>query len=785
MAIPNPSSQNDVASGSNTQNSSNSIHDPLYISNSDHPGMVLTNTPFNGSNFLGWSRTIKMALGAKLKLGFITGSTPRPAVTDENHQKWVRCDYMVTCWILNSMTAELTEAFLYAQSAAELWKEINERYGQSNGPLIYHLQRELNNVSQGSLTIAAYFNKLKRCWDELHNLNGVPTCSCGKMQECSCGLVEKFAEIENRSKLVQFLMKLNEEYESVRNQVLAMDPLPNVNKAYYIVQQVEKQKQVTNHMPEPVAFFANVNQFKNDDHEFSTSTPNNVPPNSTEDIPASPDPHIPVDDIPVPTHAPSQPSVQNPIPPDVPLRSSSRTTNDHEFSTSTPNNVPPNSTEDIPASPDPHIPVDDIPVPTHAPSQPSVQNPIPPDVPLRRSSRTTSTPNWLKDFITPQRSANHVSKEPKYPLFSKTAFQHLPQAHIAFIANFMRAARMKWTALHARFLLVVELLGGHENENIALGLPLECNGIAFEILIVHNSVIWLSACYLNFRKMVSATKTLFKGAKTKACGRNKRNNLNGDRREKKIIFSSLKYKHFYLALYQDEWLAIFNSDKEDRQVQKGKKCPFSWNPKPAAAYAPKKRERERNKTILLWHIAASWLGNIPPDPPSSSRTREAEVYTLDTGQWRSLGHVPYWLNDWDEPFLNTKCSLDGSIDKDSPEKLCSFDIDKETFQLFPSPPFDAFDDARIPEEILAILKGCLCQSHTFVTGFTIWVMKEYGIKKSWHKEVVIKRSISRDLDFRPLYLIGGLEDGTILMVYYLDEVLAYCPKTKTCDQIDF
>ncbi|PWA49224.1 hypothetical protein CTI12_AA483350 [Artemisia annua] len=263
MAIPNHSSQNDVASGSNTQNSSNSIHDPLYISNSDHPGMVLTNTPFNGSNFLGWSRTIKMALGAKLKLGFITGSTPRPAVTDENHQKWVRCDYMVTCWILNSMTAELTEAFLYAQSAAELWKEINERYGQSNGPLIYHLQRELNNVSQGSLTIAAYFNKLKRCWDELHNLNGVPTCSCGKMQECSCGLVEKFAEIENRSKLVQFLMKLNEEYESVRNQVLAMDPLPNVNKAYYIVQQVEKQKQVTNHMPEPVAFFANVNQFKN------------------------------------------------------------------------------------------------------------------------------------------------------------------------------------------------------------------------------------------------------------------------------------------------------------------------------------------------------------------------------------------------------------------------------------------------------------------------------------------------------------------------------------------
>ncbi|GJS73700.1 ankyrin repeat-containing protein [Tanacetum coccineum] len=63
---------------------SNSINDPLYISNSDHPGMVLTLTPFNGSNFLGWSRTVKMALGAKLKLGFINGTCVKPAMDGEN-----------------------------------------------------------------------------------------------------------------------------------------------------------------------------------------------------------------------------------------------------------------------------------------------------------------------------------------------------------------------------------------------------------------------------------------------------------------------------------------------------------------------------------------------------------------------------------------------------------------------------------------------------------------------------------------------------------------------------
>ncbi|GJT91728.1 hypothetical protein Tco_1080573 [Tanacetum coccineum] len=92
----------------------NNVNDSLYIASSDHPGMVLTNTPFNGTNFHGWSRIVKMALGAKLKLGFIDGSCNRPSVDSVDDKMWIRCDYMVTYWILNSMVVELSDAFLYA-----------------------------------------------------------------------------------------------------------------------------------------------------------------------------------------------------------------------------------------------------------------------------------------------------------------------------------------------------------------------------------------------------------------------------------------------------------------------------------------------------------------------------------------------------------------------------------------------------------------------------------------------------------------------------------------------
>lgn len=186
-----------------------------------------------------------------------------------------------------------------------------------------------------------------------------------------------------------------------------------------------------------------------------------------------------------------------------------------------------------------------------------------------------------------------------------------------------------------------------------------------------------------------------------------------------------------------------------------------------------------------YKVIRIFQGDIPPDPTSSSRPSivEAEVYTLGTCQWRSLGHVPYLLNGWSGPFLNGNAHWI-VLDRDSPEELCTFDFDKETFELFPSPPVEIIEESQMHFQSLAVLKGCLCQSDTFESQFTIWVMKEYGIKESWHREVIIKESISPDLDWvmwEPVYLTEGLKDGTILMIYYEDKLLAYSPKTRTIE----
>lgn len=81
-----------------------------------------------------------------------------------------------------------------------------------------------------------YFTKLKKLWDELRVLNPMTVCDC----EVSIMYLER----ENENKLIQFLLGLSDLYEHVKNQILILDPLPSVNKAYPMVLRAEKQREV-------------------------------------------------------------------------------------------------------------------------------------------------------------------------------------------------------------------------------------------------------------------------------------------------------------------------------------------------------------------------------------------------------------------------------------------------------------------------------------------------------------------------------------------------------------
>ncbi|KAL0364470.1 UNVERIFIED_CONTAM: Retrovirus-related Pol polyprotein from transposon RE1 [Sesamum angustifolium] len=218
-----------------------SIPEALQLHGSDHPGMILVSTLLTKSNYLTWSYAVKRALRAKMKLGFIDGTTMKPHSTDMFFEQWIRVDSMVTTWILNCISKEIVGSFMYAKSARTLWLDLEERYGECNGPLLYQLQREITSLAQGNMSIVEYFSKLRMVWDEIDMLMPTPQCTCGG---CTCGVSKATADQATFTRLIQFLMGLSETFDHLRDQLLVMDPVPTVNKAYSMVLRVEKQREV-------------------------------------------------------------------------------------------------------------------------------------------------------------------------------------------------------------------------------------------------------------------------------------------------------------------------------------------------------------------------------------------------------------------------------------------------------------------------------------------------------------------------------------------------------------
>ncbi|KAL0391468.1 UNVERIFIED_CONTAM: hypothetical protein Slati_4531900 [Sesamum latifolium] len=157
---------------------------------------------------------------------------------DLQNSKWRITDSMVRTWILNTISKDIVNAYLYANSARSLWLELESRYGECDGPLLYKIQREIGSTKQGNLSVTAY-TQLKQLWDELVCLKPPAMCKCGR---CICGSNEAKVEEIEASQLIQFLTGLNESYDSIRSQILVLDPLPHVNKAFSMILRIERHR---------------------------------------------------------------------------------------------------------------------------------------------------------------------------------------------------------------------------------------------------------------------------------------------------------------------------------------------------------------------------------------------------------------------------------------------------------------------------------------------------------------------------------------------------------------
>jgi hypothetical protein len=139
---------------------------PYYVHSSDGPSSVKVTPVLTGSNYHSWSRSMRRALGGKLKLEFVDGTIP--VVLDQfdpSFRSWNRCNMLVHSWILNSVSDSIAQSLVFMENAVDVWNDLKERFSQGDLVRIAELQQEIYALKQESRSVTEFYSTLKLLWE--------------------------------------------------------------------------------------------------------------------------------------------------------------------------------------------------------------------------------------------------------------------------------------------------------------------------------------------------------------------------------------------------------------------------------------------------------------------------------------------------------------------------------------------------------------------------------------------------------------------------------------------
>lgn len=119
----------------------------LYLHPSDAPGLLSIEIEQKGmKNYMLWSRTMKLALLARNKHGFIDGSVKKTNYEGDLHKRWDRCNAIVGSWLMSSVQSDLLNGILFRSNAYLVWNDLKERFDKN---LLSGRVREIGNEQDG------------------------------------------------------------------------------------------------------------------------------------------------------------------------------------------------------------------------------------------------------------------------------------------------------------------------------------------------------------------------------------------------------------------------------------------------------------------------------------------------------------------------------------------------------------------------------------------------------------------------------------------------------------
>ncbi|XP_044508561.1 uncharacterized protein LOC123227575 [Mangifera indica] len=166
----------------------------------------ITEHKLNGSNYLEWSKTVRLYLLSLEKDDHLTQAPP----TDGTRQVWLRDDARLFLQIRNSIGSEVVSLINHCELVKEIMKYLDFLYsGRGNLSRIYEVCKAFYRVEKQDRTITSYFMDLKRTYEELNML--LPFSPDMKVQQAQ----------REQMAIMSFLAGLPSEFETAKSQIFA------------------------------------------------------------------------------------------------------------------------------------------------------------------------------------------------------------------------------------------------------------------------------------------------------------------------------------------------------------------------------------------------------------------------------------------------------------------------------------------------------------------------------------------------------------------------------------
>ncbi|XP_042018995.1 uncharacterized protein LOC121766824 [Salvia splendens] len=178
----------------------------------------------NGKNYPLWSRLVKVKKGGRGAYSYIKNDPPEPR--SEGFDEWEENDLVVFSWIVENIEDDTIADFAHHQTAEALWDSLAMTFENKTDK--YHicdLEEKAINIRQGSLDLETYYRRIHGLWINIDRCQKQPINCCDKG-------VNQFRTHSNEKCLIKFLTGLNQEYDSIRRDILKEEPTPSVEAAY-------------------------------------------------------------------------------------------------------------------------------------------------------------------------------------------------------------------------------------------------------------------------------------------------------------------------------------------------------------------------------------------------------------------------------------------------------------------------------------------------------------------------------------------------------------------------